>query len=165
MTSRGSLAYYLAAWVCGCFFMALAFWLEARWPVRPSSDAVFRDVSFLGLCFFGLILGAVPSLLFGWILRKLLGFVRAENVWIWIVSGAALALLLIWILGSAGRLARDPRFLPYSALPIWPFLLVGPLAVLEGSIWVSLPVGAATASVLYAVHRSFAQEIETSRLQ
>jgi len=139
--------------------MGLAFWLEIHWPSRASSEVVFRDVGFLGLCFFGLILGAVPSLLFGWILRKLLRLLRAENVWIWIAVGAALALLLIWILGSAGRLARDPRFLPYSALPVWPFLLVGPLAVLEGSIWVSVPVGAATAGVLYAVHRAFAQEV------
>ncbi len=160
MTSRGSLAYYLAAWVCGSFFMAFAFWVEVRWPVKTSPDAVFRDVSFLGLCFFGLILGAVPSLLFGWILRRLLKLLRAENVWTWIAAGAVLALLVIWFLGSAGRLARDPRFLPYSALPIWPFLLVGPLAILEGSAWISLPVGAATASVLYAVHRAFALQVE-----
>jgi len=160
MTRRGSLAYYLAAWVCGCFFMAFVFWLEVHWPSKASSEAVFRDVGFLGLCFFGLIFGAVPSLLFGLILRRLLWLLRADNVWIWIAVGAALALLLIWILGSVGRLARDPRFLPYSALPIWPFLLVGPLAILEGSIWVSVPVGAATASVLYAVHRAFAQSTE-----
>ena len=162
MTTRGSLAYYLAAWVCGCFFMALAFWLEAHWPSRHSSD-IFHDVGFLGLCFFSLILGAVPSLLFGWILRSLLRLLRAESVWIWVAAGAVLATILIWTLGGAGRLARDPRFLPYSALPIWPFLLVGPLAILEGSIWVSPPVGAATASVLCAVHRAFVRD--TSRLQ
>ena len=160
MTRRGSLAYYLAAWVCGCFFMALAFWLEMHWPSRLSSEAVFHDIGFLGLCFFGLIIGAVPSLLFGWILRRLLRFARAENVWIWIVAGALLAPLVIWILGNAGRLLRDRRFLPYSALPIWPFLVVGPLAILDESIWITVPVGAATASVLYAVHRGFAQEGE-----
>ena len=161
MTSRGSLAYYLAAWVCGCFFMASAFWLDIHWPYGRSSAAVFHDVGFLGLCFFGLILGAGPSLLFGWALRRLLRLLRAENIWIWMAAGAALALLLIWVLGSAGRLARDPRFLPYSALPVWPFLLVGPLTILEGSIWVSLPVGAATASVLYAVQRAFAATAES----
>jgi hypothetical protein len=161
MTSRGSLAYYLAAWACGCLFMAFAFWLEIHWPSKASSEEMFRDVSFLGLCFFGLMFGAVPSLLFGWVLRRLLRLFGAENVWVWISAGAPLALLLIWILGSAGRLARDPRFLPYSALPIWPFLLVGPLAILEGTIWISLPVGAATASVLYAVHRAFAQKAES----
>lgn len=162
MTNRGSLAYYLAAWVCGSFFMASAFWLEVHWPAKTSPEAMFRDVGFLGLCFFGLILGALPSLLFGWVLRGLVRLLRAENLWIWIAAGAAVALLLIWTLGGAGRLARDPRFLPYSALPIWPFLLVGPLTILERGIWVSLPVGAATASVLYAVHRAFAQTIEAS---
>jgi hypothetical protein len=160
MTSRGSLAYYLAAWVCGSFFMALAFWSEVHWPTRHSSETMFRDVGFLGLCFFGLILGAVPSLLFGWILRRLSRLLRAENVWVWVAAGAVLAMLLIGILGGTGRLARDPRFLPYSALPIWPFLLVGPLAILDGNIWVSLPVGAATASVLYAVDRAFTREVE-----
>ena len=158
MTSRGSLAYYLAAWVCGCFFMASALWIDIHWPSSRSSESAFHDVGFLGVCFFGLILGAIPSLLFGWVLRRALGLLRAENIWIWIAAGATLALSLIWMLGSAGRLARDPRFLPYSALPIWPFLLVGPLTILEGSIWVSLPVGAATASVLFAVDRAFMQK-------
>ncbi len=28
MTRSGSLAYYLAAWICGCFFMSVLIWLK-----------------------------------------------------------------------------------------------------------------------------------------
>jgi hypothetical protein len=157
MTRHGSLAYYLAAWICGCFFMALGFWLDVHWLRSASSQGEFLDVGFLVLCFFGLILGAVPSLLFAWLLRRLMRVFSVEQLWLWIAAGAALALLLIWLLGSLGHLARDPRLLPYSAVPIWPFVLVGPVSVLEAGIWAALPVGAATAGVLFAVHRAFAQ--------
>jgi hypothetical protein len=161
MTRHGSLAYYLAAWICGCFFMALGFWVDVHWLRRASSQGEFLDVGFLALCFFGLILGAVPSLLFGWLLRRLMRVFSIEEFWFWILAGAGLALLLIWLLGSLGHFARDPRFLPYSALPIWPFLLVGPVSVLEAGIWAALPMGAATAGVLFSVHRAFAQKSES----
>jgi hypothetical protein len=160
MTSRGSLAYYLAAWVCGCFFMALAFWLELQFSRGASLQGTFQSMSFLGFCFFGLIFGAVPSLLFGWMLRRLMKFFHMEAILLWLATGAALAFLLVWCLGSLGHLLQNPRYLPYSALPIWPFLVVGPLAMLEGSIWVTLPVGAVTAAVLFAVHTAFEQNGE-----
>jgi hypothetical protein len=161
MTRHGSLAYYLAAWICGCFFMALGFWVDVHWLRGASPQGEFLDVGFLALCFFGLILGAVPSLLFAWLLRRVMRVFSVEQFWLWIAAGAALALLLIWFLGSLGHLARDPRFLPYSALPIWPFLLVGPVSVLEAGIWAALPVGAATAGVLFAMHRAFAQDSQS----
>jgi uncharacterized membrane protein len=157
MTSRGSLAYYLAAWVCGCFFMALAFWFELQFSRSASLQGTFQSVSFLGLCFFGLIVGAVPSLLYGWILRRLIKLFHQGTIWLWVAAGGGLAFLLVWSLGSLGQLLRDPRYLPYSALPIWPFLVVGPLAMMEGSLWITLPVGAVTAAILFAVHRTFAQ--------
>ena len=150
MTTRGSLAYYLAAWVCGCFFMALALWLEMQFSRAATLQGTFQSVSFLGFCFFGLIFGAVPALLFGWILRRLMKLFPRGTVWLWVAAGAALAVLLIWCLGSLGHLLQNPRTLPYSALPIWPFLVVGPLAMLEGSIWAT-----PTAAVLYAVHTPF----------
>ncbi len=110
MTSRGSLAYYLAAWVCGCFFMALAFWLEMQFSRSVSLQGTFQSVSFLGFCFFGLIFGAVPSLLFGWTLRRLMKLFHAEIIWIWIAAGAGLACLLIWSLGSLGHFLQNPRY-------------------------------------------------------
>lgn len=159
MTSRGSLAYYLAAWVCGCFFMAFGFWVQLHLFRNSSSQQAFQDLSFLGFCFFGLIFGAVPSLLFAWLLRRSMKFFPTARIWLWVVAGSVLALLVIWFFGSIGKIARDPRYLPYSALPIWPFLLVGPLAILEGSFWMAIPAGGATAGVLYAVHRAFTAEV------
>jgi hypothetical protein len=161
MTSRGSLAYYLAAWVCGCFFMALGFWFEIQFSRSASLQGTFQNVSFLGFCFFGLIFGAVPSLLFGWMLRRLMKFFHIEGIWPWIAVGAGIAFSLVWCLVSLGQLLRDPRYLPYSALPIWPFLVVGPLALSEGSLWITLPVGAATAAILFAINRTFAQKAES----
>jgi len=145
--------------------MAFAFWLEMLLSSKASTQEVFGGVGFLATCFFGFIFGAVPSLLFAWILRRLLKFLRAENVWAWSAVGAILGLLLIWVLGSGGRLAREPRFLPYSAWPIWPYLLLGPLLILDANLWISLPVGATTAVVLYAVHRAFGQSAEAPPAQ
>jgi len=75
--------------------------------------------------------------------------------------GAAIALFLVWCLVALGQLLRDPRSLPYSALPIWPFLVVGPLALSEGRLWITFPVGAATGAILFAVNRTFAQKAES----
>jgi hypothetical protein len=155
MTRQGSLAYYLAAWICGCSFMALGFWANVHWLHGGPSAQAFLDTGFLALCFLALITGAVPALLFGWLLRRLTRLFRVEQFWLWIVAGAALAPALLKILGGVGSLARN---LPDSIFPIRLFLLGGPMAVLDAGIWVTLPVGAATAGVLFAVHRAFAAE-------
>jgi len=155
MTRHGSLAYYLAAWVCGCIFAAFSFWMDIHVLRVPFMQDVFTQVGFLGLCFFGLILGLVPSLLFGWGIRRMMKPFGTATVWTWALAGAGLAMLLIWVLSGVAHMARDPKYLPYSALPIWPFLIVGPAYLAEGPLWLTLPVGAATAAVLFAVERAF----------
>ncbi len=157
MTRQGSFAYYLAAWVCGCLFATVAFWLDIHVLRIPSMQDAFNPVGLLAFYFFGLILGAVPSLLFGWGLRRLMKPFPSSGVWVWAAAGAVLAFLLVWLLSGVAHLARDPRYLPYSALPIWPFLIVGPAYLADGNIWLMLPVGAAAAAVLFAVQRAFAQ--------
>jgi hypothetical protein len=160
MTRHGSLAYYLAAWICGCFFMAFGFWVNVHRLRGGSSQEVSPDGGLLALCFLAFITGAVPSLLFAWLLRRLMGAFRIEQFWLWITAGAVLALVLLKVLSSLGHLARDPWFLPYPILPIWLLLLIGPMTVLDAGIWATLPVGAATAGVLFAVHRAFAAASE-----
>jgi len=155
MTRHGSLAYYLAAWVCGCLFATAAFWLDIHVLRISSMQDVFNQVGFLAFYFFGLMFGAVPSLLFGWGLRRLMKPFPTSGAYIWAAAGGGLALLLVWLLSGVAHLARDPRYLPYSALPIWPFLIVGPAYLAEGNIWLTLPVGAATAAILFAVQRAF----------
>jgi hypothetical protein len=141
--------------------MALAFWIELQFSRSASLQGTFQGVSFLGFCFFGLFLGAVPAILFGWLLRRFMKFVSAGGLWLWITIGAVIALLLVCCLAALGQLLKDPRSLPYSALPIWPFLVVGPLALSEGRLWITLPVGAATAAILFAVNRTFEQKAES----
>ncbi|MCU1343247.1 MAG: hypothetical protein JWN92_2670, partial [Candidatus Acidoferrum typicum] len=119
--------------------MALAFWMELQFSRSASLQGTFQGVSLLGFCFFGLFFGAVPSLLFAWILRRLLKFFQAGGLWLWILAGAGIAFSLVWCLVALGQLLRDPRSLPYSALPVWPFLVVGPLALSEGRLWITLP--------------------------
>jgi hypothetical protein len=138
--------------------MALGFWLELQFSRSVSFKGTFQNVSFLGFCFFGLIFGAIPALIFGWILRRLMKLLPNGKIWLWIAAGAVLGWALIFCLGTIGQVARDPRYLPYSALPIWPFLLVGPLTIFESSIWIAIPVGGATAAVLFAVHTAFVQK-------
>src|SRR3979490_1461656 len=110
MTSRGSLSVYLAGWVCGCFFMALGFWFELQFSPSASLQGTFQNVSFLGFCFFGLIFGAVPSLMFGWTLRRLMKFFHRGGIWLWIAAGAVLWLTRQIYLGSMAQILRAPRY-------------------------------------------------------
>ena len=112
MTSRGSLAYYLAAWVCGCFFMALAFWLEMQFSRSATLQGTFQSVSFLGFCFFGLIFGAVPSVLFGWILRSLMKLLPRGTIWLWVTLGTALSVVYDLEPGQPRAFAARPAHSP-----------------------------------------------------
>src|ERR1700735_759976 len=62
MTRSGSLAYYLIAWICGCFFMSLCVW--TRDLFATSAGDAFSAHSVFGLIFFyfyGLVFGAAAS--------------------------------------------------------------------------------------------------------
>jgi hypothetical protein len=62
MTRSGSLAYYLTAWICGCFFMSLAVW--TRDLFGANADNAFSTHSVFGLIFFyfyGLVFGAIAA--------------------------------------------------------------------------------------------------------
>ncbi len=141
--------------------MTLAFWLDVHWLRNSYSGGVPHEVGFIALYFFGLITGALPAILFAWLLRRSSRIFPSGNLWMWMAAGAGISFLLIWISGGLLHLARDPRYLPYSALPIWPFLIAGPGFISEGHIWVSVPAGAATAGILRAVHRAFAHDLNS----
>lgn len=151
MTRRGSLVYYLAAWVCGCLFMSLAVWLPGKWEPTHWAPGFKGASGFLSFYFLGLIFGAFTVLLFAFLLRRLLTLLRWQRPWQWILAGAGLAELLVWSLGALGR-AQETAGLP-QVLVI--FLLGGLRTVRPPSIWVNSAVGAATAFVLYHIHRAF----------
>ena len=150
MTRRGSLAYYLAAWVCGCFFMALTIWLGNEvHPTVPRSVALL-----LVTYFFSLMFGAVTSLLFGFFLRRAASGLHWTRTWHWLVGGAVIAPILIALLGTlASSNARG------GGWRVWIFIpLFGPYVINGTHRWMPLlaaPAGAGTAWVLSRVHRAF----------
>jgi hypothetical protein len=153
MTRRGSLAYYLTAWVCGCVFMSFAVWLVRDWETKHLAS--FSNVAgFLVFCFFGLLFGAFAALLFGWLLRRVAAILGARLFWQWLLIGAVLAELVILGLATLNRFATvDPGTI--DTLPLISIVVGGPWAVYAISVWLPIPVGAATGSVLFLVYRAF----------
>jgi hypothetical protein len=156
MTRRGSLAYYLAAWICGCFFMTVAICIKDRNALAGANfSAAVRLMYFY---FFSLILGFVPVLLIAFLLRHAAALLGRQNVAIWIAAGAIIPASLIAIVGAW---ARNAMALTHSGP--FPEVLVSALtgglvlASAEGW-WLAIPVGAATAYVLYRIDRAFAPQ-------
>ena len=55
MTRRGSLIYYLTAWICGCFFMSLAIWIRDFWGSTVTSPRSHEAFGILFFYFYGLV--------------------------------------------------------------------------------------------------------------
>ena len=152
MTRRGSLVYYLTAWVCGCLFMTLGVWLLGAWESTHWAPGFRGTSGFLAFYFLGLIFGAFTLLLFAFLLRRLMRLLGWEHPWQWFLVGGGLAWLLVWGLGALRRVA-EPALSPVEFALI--FLLGAPSAIHPRLVWVALPVGAATAFVLHLIHRAF----------
>jgi hypothetical protein len=158
MTRRGSLAYYLAAWICGCFFISAAVWLKDLGNKPVQLVTLTGAAGLLFFYFYGLLLGAIASLVGAFLLRRLMALARWEQGWQWALAGAILAPLLIGALGAWWRHATWPA----QPGPRWLSLLAyGPSVVLDAGLWLAIPAGAATAFVLYRIHRAFTQQWET----
>ncbi|HET6199499.1 MAG: hypothetical protein WBE21_03980 [Candidatus Acidiferrales bacterium] len=160
MTRQGSLAYYLAAWVCGCFFMSFTIWFgnELR-PTVPRSIPLLFYIYFISLIF-----GAVMSLLFGFAIRYAASRMAWNRVWHWLAGGAVIAPVLTGLVGaiSASQLLKGSSWRAWIFVPLMgPYLIAG-----GGRSWMLLltsPAGAATAWVLFRVQRAFALPIDRAR--
>jgi hypothetical protein len=160
MTRQGSLAYYLAAWVCGCFFMSFTIWFgnELR-PTVPRSIPLLFYIYFISLIF-----GAVMSLLFGFAIRYAASRMAWNRVWHWLAGGAVIAPVLTGLVGaiSASQLLKGNSWRGWIFVPLMgPYLIAG-----GGRSWMLLltsPAGAATAWVLFRVQRAFALPIDRAR--
>lgn len=151
MTPRGSLAYYLAAWVCGCFFMAVTIWMaSALHPIESRTASLLLYLYFLSLMF-----GAIMSLLLGFLLRRLATEMGWKFTWHWLAGGAVLAPILTVLLGAAA----SSHALQNSSWRNWIFIPLARTYLLNGGDrWAALlaaPAGAATAWVLFRVDRAF----------
>lgn len=151
MTRSGSLAYYLAAWVCGCFFLSATVWMAGT--IHPTED---RTVSLLLYIYFlSLMFGAVMSLLFAFFLRRMSHRLHWKRTWHWLTGGAILAPALTAALGSV---ARSPLF-EAGSWRNWIFVPLGTTYLPpSGGLWMALlaaPAGTATAWILFRVDRAF----------
>lgn len=160
MTRDGSLAYYLAAWACGCFFMSVSLWLTFTiHPGHYNSIAQPGAVqNFWLFCFFGWVLGAGTSILGAFLLRRLAHMLRLRSVTAWMALGSGLIVLLVISLGEMAKwFAPSPTVL---AALFGYALLQAPATILEAGWWLSIPAGALTALILYRVDRAFSPQVQ-----
>ena len=149
MTRRGTLAYYLAAWVIGCFVVSFLQW---------TSDAIagdFRPASaLLTTYFFSLVFGAVAVLLFSSLLRLSMRLLGTHNLLAWPLTGGLLALVLV-----VGFFHAQGALVSFRSSPLGEILIGVALKAadaLQGrNLW-QVPVdGALTGLVLCLVDRAF----------
>jgi hypothetical protein len=152
MTKRGTLAYYMAAWVIGCFVISALAWIAA-----PQDAPIEGAARLLILYFLSLTYGAADILLFAFLARRAMRLLRTHNIWLWMLGGAvlgtALVKLLLWSgdsLTSVSPLsAHGP--ISYALLAFW----TAPNALRLAGIWQAPVGGAATAAILCLVDRAF----------
>jgi hypothetical protein len=156
MTQRGSLIYYLTAWICGCFFMSLAIWTKDLWGAVTGPSSRSREAfGVLFFYFYGLVFGALAVLIGAFLLRRIMTLLKCKNPMHWAVAGAILAPLLIGGLGAWGARAGAGQRLEPRLLS---FLLLGPTMVVQAGWWLAIPAGAATGFLLCRVQRAFAPQ-------
>jgi len=148
MTRSGSLAYYLAAVVCGSFFFTLAHFLVGT---DRGSDPDWAR-AFLFAFFLDTIFGGIGQIIAAFVLRRLAGPLRWTQAWHWAIGGAGVFLLVLIVLGMLGavfdRVAAGSRI-----ASLGPFVFGQ--ATMRSGIWQTLSAGALTALVLFSVHRAF----------
>ena len=161
MTRRGSLVYYLSSWICGGLFLTLAMYV--RETVAPAGMGIGPSgagAAIITTYFLVLIFCAFLSLLFAFVLRRLMSWLRAEKLWQWALAGAGLALPMAWGVRWASR-ATDAIGLQGAWRQLAVFLFLGVRGIAERHVLLALPVAAATSAVLFLIHRAFAREAES----
>ncbi len=154
MTRRGSLAYYLAAWICGPTFSSLALWLANSAMGSPIVVPGPFGERFFSFCFVGLILGFFPALIFGFLLRILGRFAHLRLTWIWAVAGAALATALVNALGWVGMNAAQSG----GGLQLAEMFTYGPALLRSAGWWMPAVPGAVTGIALARIEFAFGGE-------
>jgi hypothetical protein len=156
MTRRGTLAYYLAAWVIGCFVVSFLQW---------TGDAIagdFRPASaLLTTYFFSLVFGAVSVLLFSSLLRLSMRLLGTHNLLVWPLAGGLLALLLI-----VGVIRAQGALVSLRSSPLGEILMGVALKAADAlrgrNLWLVPVDGAMTGLVLCLVDRAFSGADKTA---
>jgi len=156
MTRRGTLAYYLAAWVIGCFVVSLLLWLGA------ALDGEIHDASILlTTYFFSLAFGAIAMLLFAFLLRLSMRLLGTHALWAWLLSGAVLAFLEIFALAHAQGALLSIRSGEFGEIFFAAFLNAAD-SLSGRQLWQAPIDGAITALFLCLVDRAFARPNEAA---
>jgi hypothetical protein len=162
MTRRGSLVYYLASWICGGLFLTLAMYLQERAsPQGIGIGPTGAGVAIITTYFLVLVFCAFLSVIFAFLLRLTMDWLRAERLWQWALAGAILAMPMTWGVRLASR-ATDAAGVQGAGRQIAVFLFLGVRGIAENHPFLGLPVAALTAGVLFLIHRAFSQKAEPS---
>jgi hypothetical protein len=156
MTRQGTLAYYLAAWVIGCFVVAALQWVGEAFAGEIHGASIL-----LTTYFFSLIFGAVAVLLFAFLLRRWMRLIGSHSQWAWLVSGAALALLQTYILIRAQSALLSIRSGQFGEI-LFAAVLNAADSLSGRNLWQAPVDGAITAYVLCLVDRAFSRPNETT---
>ena len=154
MTRRGSIAYYLAGVVCGSFFFSASYYAYFVIAKGASSRNWGRD--FLFVYFLTALFGFLPQLLGAWLLRRIATRFAWTTMLSWLLGGSAVFVVIVWGVGQLGLLVERWQ-LPLSVKASLMSALFGPMFVALQPLWVPIPAAAATAWVLFTVHRAFAE--------
>lgn len=158
MTKRGSIVYYLTAWVWGCISMAVLLWCAVpdRGRLSPQMGQGNGVAGFLATCLTALVLGAPAATLFAWLLRRALGWAGWNRAAHWVLAGSVLAPMVIAALGAASHSYFPPdRDTQGILADILSLLLAGPGMLYRPGIVLAIPAGALTAYILFLVNRAF----------
>jgi hypothetical protein len=154
MTRSGSLAYYLAAWVIGCFIVSLGPWIhEMRAPDSGASHNILFNY------FIALIIGAADLVFFAFLLRLCVYAMRIYVLGVWVIAGAILAPPLTAALSWAGHAWSQSPSLDQGPLHLVnQCVLVAPSILWDLGIWVVVLDGALIGATLFLVDRAFTKE-------
>jgi hypothetical protein len=155
MTQRGSIVYYLSAWILGCFFMTLLVWARDMFAATPTFPVSRSTFGLLFFYFYGLLLGSLAALLGAFLLRVIMAALKCKTPVHWALAGAILTPVLLVILGVLGRRIEG---IQHTGLRLAGLLTLGPKIVLDAGWWLAIPPGAATAYFLCRIQRAFAPQ-------
>jgi hypothetical protein len=152
MTRRGSLAYYLAAVVCGSFFLTVTYFAYFL-----ATGAKITNVSreFFFTYFFGVLLSFIPLMLIAFFLRRLAARQGWTRLWQWVLGIWLVGAVALAALSAAGHAVEAWRNGPVGLKHALLWLFIGPWFMTKAPLWLPLPGLTATAWVLLRVHSAF----------
>jgi len=161
MTRRGSLVYYLASWICGGLFLTVAMYLQERaspegMGIGPSG----AGAAIITTYFLVLVFCAFLSVVFAFLLRLSMHWLRAESLWQWILAGVILSLPMTWGVRWASRVT-DAAGLEGAGRQVAVLLFLGVRGIAEHHPLLGLPAAGLNAAVLFLIHRAFSQKVES----